>query len=191
MVATRSTKRSVRSRMSRVSTKPDSATEYIGRASTPCATRAVFQVAIAKPAATAATMTATGNTFAAATETQPRKVQSDHRGDRQNRLMLGCEIERDAGTERDRHPRQQPAGAGLRANPVAQRWTSDGQASKLSARNHRPARPAAGPGSGIASLRPGALPALPRGYTCDPVEFKATGAAVSRLALLYLTYPDR
>ena len=36
-VATRSTKRSVRSRMSRVSTKPVSATEYIGRASTPCA----------------------------------------------------------------------------------------------------------------------------------------------------------
>ena len=61
IVATRSTKRSVRSRMSRVSTKPVSDTEYIGRASTPCATRAVFQVATAKPAATAAIITATGN----------------------------------------------------------------------------------------------------------------------------------
>jgi hypothetical protein len=63
MVATRRTKRSVRSRMSRVSTKPVSATENIGRASTPCAIRAVFQVATAKPAATAATMTAAGNIF--------------------------------------------------------------------------------------------------------------------------------
>ena len=49
--------------MSRVSTKPVSATENIGRASTPCAIRAVFQVATAKPAATAAIITATGNTF--------------------------------------------------------------------------------------------------------------------------------
>jgi len=40
--------------MSRVSTNPDSDTEYIGRASTPCATRAVFHVAVAKPAAMAA-----------------------------------------------------------------------------------------------------------------------------------------
>jgi hypothetical protein len=60
MVTMRSTKRSVRSRMSRVSTKPVSDTENIGRASTPCAIRAVFQVATAKPAATAAIMTATG-----------------------------------------------------------------------------------------------------------------------------------
>jgi hypothetical protein len=63
MVTTRSTKRSVRSRMSRVSTKPVSDTENIGRASTPCATRAVFQVATAKPAATAATITAAGKNF--------------------------------------------------------------------------------------------------------------------------------
>ena len=49
--------------MSRVSTKPDSDTEYIGRASTPWATRAVFQVAIAKPAAMAAIITAIGNIF--------------------------------------------------------------------------------------------------------------------------------
>ena len=63
IVTTRSTKRSVRSRMSRVSTKPVSDTENIGRASTPCAIRAVFQVAIAKPAATAAIITATGKIF--------------------------------------------------------------------------------------------------------------------------------
>ena len=63
MVTTRSTKRSVRSRMSRVSTKPVSDTENIGRASTPCAIRAVFHVATAKPAATAAIMTATGKNF--------------------------------------------------------------------------------------------------------------------------------
>ena len=43
--------------------KADSDTEYIGRASTPCAIRAVFQVAVAKPAATAAIITATGNTL--------------------------------------------------------------------------------------------------------------------------------
>ena len=49
--------------MSRVSTKPVSAAEYIGRASTPCARRAVFQVATAKPAATAAIITAAANTF--------------------------------------------------------------------------------------------------------------------------------
>jgi hypothetical protein len=63
MCATRNTKRSVRSRISRVWTKPDSDTEYIGRASTPCATRAVFQVAMAKPAAMAAVITATGKIF--------------------------------------------------------------------------------------------------------------------------------
>ena len=63
MVTTRSTKRSVRSRMSRVSTKPVSDTENIGRASTPCAIRAVFQVAIAKPAATAAIITTMGKNF--------------------------------------------------------------------------------------------------------------------------------
>jgi hypothetical protein len=49
--------------MSRVSTKPEIDAEYIGRASTPCATRAVFQVATAKPAATAAIITAIGNTL--------------------------------------------------------------------------------------------------------------------------------
>ena len=49
--------------MSRVSTKPVSDTENIGRASTPCAIRAVFQVAIAKPAVTAAIMTAIGKNF--------------------------------------------------------------------------------------------------------------------------------
>ncbi|MEH2590119.1 hypothetical protein V1273_003958 [Bradyrhizobium sp. AZCC 1721] len=63
MVTTRRTKRSVRSRMSRVSTKPVSDTENIGRASTPCAIRAVFQVATAKPAATAAIITAAGKNF--------------------------------------------------------------------------------------------------------------------------------
>ncbi len=49
--------------MSRASTKPDSDTEYIGRASTPCAIRAVFQVAVANPAAMAAIITAIGNIF--------------------------------------------------------------------------------------------------------------------------------
>ena len=58
--STRSTKRSVRSRASRVSTKPFIATENIGLASTPCATRAVFSVAIAKPAASAASIIASG-----------------------------------------------------------------------------------------------------------------------------------
>ncbi len=53
----------MRSRISRVSTKPDSETPNIGRASTPCAIRAVFQVAAAKPAAMAATITATGNSL--------------------------------------------------------------------------------------------------------------------------------
>jgi hypothetical protein len=47
--------------MSRVSTKPESDTENIGRASTPCAIRAVFHVAVAKPAATAAIITTRGN----------------------------------------------------------------------------------------------------------------------------------
>jgi len=60
---TRKTKRSVRSRMSRVSTKPDSETPNIGLASTPCAIRAVFHVAIAKPADMAAIITAIGNIF--------------------------------------------------------------------------------------------------------------------------------
>ena len=63
METTRSTKRSVRSRISRVSTKPVSDTENIGRAKTPCAIRAVFHVATANPAATAAIMTATGKNF--------------------------------------------------------------------------------------------------------------------------------
>jgi len=49
--------------MSRVSTKPDSDTEYIGLASTSCAIRAVFHVATAKPAAIAAIITAIGNAF--------------------------------------------------------------------------------------------------------------------------------
>jgi hypothetical protein len=63
MLTTRRTKRSVRSRISRVSTKPVSDTENIGRASTPCAIRDVFHVATAKPAATAAIITATGKNF--------------------------------------------------------------------------------------------------------------------------------
>jgi hypothetical protein len=49
--------------MSRVSTKPDSDTPYIGFANTPCAISLVFQVAVAKPAAMAATITASGNNF--------------------------------------------------------------------------------------------------------------------------------
>jgi len=49
--------------MSRVSTKPESETEYTGLASTPWATHAVFQVAAAKPAAIAAIITAIGNSF--------------------------------------------------------------------------------------------------------------------------------
>jgi hypothetical protein len=53
----------VRSRISRVSTKPESDTPNIGRASTPCAIRAVFHVAVAKPADMAAIMTRSGNIF--------------------------------------------------------------------------------------------------------------------------------
>ena len=39
-------------------------------------------------------------------------------GHRQHRLMIGGEIKRDAGAERDRHPGQQPPGAGFRARPL-------------------------------------------------------------------------
>ncbi len=53
--------RSLRSRSSRLSTKPDKATLNAGTASTGCAMRAVFQVASAKPKAMAAAATATGN----------------------------------------------------------------------------------------------------------------------------------
>ena len=60
---TRSTNRSVRSRTSRVSTTPESETEYIGLANTTCATHTVFHVAAAKPAAKAAIITAIGNIF--------------------------------------------------------------------------------------------------------------------------------
>ena len=60
---TRSTKRSVRSRISRASTKPDSDTEYSGLANTAWPQSAVLHVATAKPAAIAAIITATGNTF--------------------------------------------------------------------------------------------------------------------------------
>ena len=41
-------------------------------------------------------------------------------GNRQDRLMIGGEIEGDPGAEGDRHPGQQPAGAGLGAHPFAQ-----------------------------------------------------------------------
>jgi hypothetical protein len=41
-------------------------------------------------------------------------------GHRQNRLMIGGEVKRDAGAKRHRHPGQQPAGAGLRLHPLAQ-----------------------------------------------------------------------
>ena len=69
---TRSTKRSVFSRMSRVSTNPVSATENIGRASTACAILAVFQVAVAKPAATAASSTSAANTLRRRSRTASR-----------------------------------------------------------------------------------------------------------------------
>src|ERR1019366_7926994 len=62
-LAPRSTNRSVRSRTSRVSTKPESETVYIGLANTTCATHTVFHVAAAKPAARAAIITAIGNIF--------------------------------------------------------------------------------------------------------------------------------
>ena len=74
--ATRSTKRSVRSRISRASTKPDSDTEYIGLANTPCAISLVFHVATAKPAATRRSSPRAETTFAAAAKTPRRKDRS-------------------------------------------------------------------------------------------------------------------
>ena len=143
--STRSTKRSVRSRMSRVSTKPDSDTEYIGRASTPCATRAVFQVATAKPAATAAIITATGNSFcrrsrnAAAQSTIAAAAATE-----QNRLTVGGKIAGDPGAEGDRHPGQQAAGAGFGGDPRPQfRRRGTAMQRDPTARGRRPAPPRA------------------------------------------------
>ena len=48
------------------------------------------------------------------------KRDRDDGGHRQHRLMIGGKIEGDAGAERDRHPGQQPPGAGFRARPLAQ-----------------------------------------------------------------------
>ena len=51
-----------------------------------------------------------------------RHAERDGEGghDRQHRLMIGGEVKRDAGAERDRHPWQQTPGAGFGANPLPQ-----------------------------------------------------------------------
>ena len=61
MACTRMTMRSLRSRSSRVSTKPDKVTLKAGAARIGWAMRAVFQAASVKPNAIAAAATATGN----------------------------------------------------------------------------------------------------------------------------------
>jgi hypothetical protein len=50
---------------------------------------------------------------------QAKRCRRDS-GNRGNRLMIRGEIERDSRAECDGHPRQQPAGAGLGANPRPQ-----------------------------------------------------------------------
>ena len=73
-------------------------------------------------------------------------------GHRQHRLMIGGEIKRDAGAERDRHPGQQPPGAGFGARPLrASVSTNGGQSAGRD--GAKPPAGAAGtrrPGPGIA-----------------------------------------
>jgi len=121
MVTTRSTKRSVRSRISRVSTKPVSVTENIVRASTPCDNPRGLPGRGGKAGRNRRDHDSTAKNFcrrnsnataqsAIATATATGSI----------RLVIGRKIERDAGAERDRHPRQQPARTRLRAHPLAQ-----------------------------------------------------------------------
>ena len=75
----------------------------------------------AKPAATAAIITAIGNIFCRRSRNAAaQSTTAATGGNRQDRFMIGGEIEGDAGAEGDRHPGQQPAGAGLGADPVPQ-----------------------------------------------------------------------
>ena len=157
--ATRSTKRSVRSRISRASTKPESCTEYIGRARTLCAISAVFHVAAAKPDAIAAISTATGNIFCrrsknAAAESPAAASAVAQRSS----FMAGREIKRDACAERHRHPWQKPAGARLRHDPFA--YFCSKRRPRIDAGGHEAARlrrPMPWPGPGV-PLRPASSP---------------------------------
>ncbi len=118
---TRSTKRSVRSRMSRVSTKPASVTEKAGRASTPCA------IAGGLPGRDGKAGGDGGDHHGDRKQLLPPQQHGGHaqhdrrcQCDRQHRLTIRGKIECDAGAERDRHPWQQPPSAGFGAEPSAQ-----------------------------------------------------------------------
>ena len=71
------------------------------------------------------------------------KRQRCDSGNPQNRLMVGGEIKRDAGAERDRHPRQQAPGAGLSANPFAEDFAKGGHDAQSPDGASPPARAAA------------------------------------------------
>ena len=122
MVCTRITMRSLRSRSSLVSTKPDKVTLKAGAVRIGCAMRAVFQVASVKPNAIAAAATATGNASGrarAATQSEIAIAVSVDAGP-QKRLAIRREIEDNAEAECDRQPRNQPARRGVIGDPVAQ-----------------------------------------------------------------------
>src|SRR5712671_7855323 len=67
--------------------------------------------------------------------------------------MIGGKVKRNAGAERHRYPGQQPAGAGFRTRPCAQRFDQrrpEGWTRRRKAANRR--RCARRPGPGIAPL---------------------------------------
>ncbi len=78
------------------------------------------------------------------------RQSSDHG---QNRFMIGRKVKRNSGPERHRHPGQQPAGAGFRTRPRAQRF--DQRRPERGSRRRKPADRRCGarrPGAGIAPL---------------------------------------
>ena len=128
-------------------------------------------------------MTATGNNFCrrsknAAAQSAAAVTAATGR----HRLMIGGEIERDAGAERHRHPGQQPPGAGFGARSIrAVLRRSDDQVEKpdgakpparaASRGGHVPAIPC------VRALLPSAIPVHPRSRpdpdaigSCEPAD---------------------
>jgi hypothetical protein len=87
---------------------------------------------------------------------------------RQHRLMIGCEIERNADAERDRDPRQQAPGPGLGGDPFAQSCRERRPGAETGRRDVTcPRRLARRPGS-CNPLRPGPAPFRHPGTPNDP-----------------------
>ena len=88
---------------------------------------------------------------------------ADDGGNRQHRLVIGGEVEGDAGAERDRHPGQQPPGARLGARPLAQRFSERRPGAEAATAQSRPPAPphAAARSRHSLACRPASCPAPP------------------------------